>query len=374
MDEKVRQQLFFMRKAISLSMRGRFISPPNPWVGTVIVRNGIVVGEGWHEGPGTMHAEEMAVQSVGGGSDFSDCEIYVTLEPCSHIGRRPPCADLLVRCGFKTIFVGVEDPDERVSGNGIRLMRSAGLNVVSGICRNEIEKSLAPYLFQRRYRRPLVVLKTALSIDGYSSAADGSSQWITDVKARENVALERASSQAILVGIATVLKDNPRLTVRHPTLTNFNPPLRVVLDSGGRSTGEEVVFQTTEAPTLYVTTDRCSGKLLDRLEKRNVQVSVLPGDRNGINLHCLLELLQKKGCLRIFVEGGATLHGSFLKESLANILLVYYGACLLGNGLRGLSYGGPVIRSISEKYVFQLNSVRKLGKDVRIEYFCPTQG
>ncbi|MEG1542541.1 MAG: bifunctional diaminohydroxyphosphoribosylaminopyrimidine deaminase/5-amino-6-(5-phosphoribosylamino)uracil reductase RibD [Victivallaceae bacterium] len=371
MEEHDRQQLFFMREAISFSLKGRYLSPPNPWVGALIVKDNRIISAGWHEGPGTLHAEEVAIRGAEKDTDFSSCLLYVTLEPCSHFGKRPPCVDLLIRQCFKKVIVGIKDPDVRVAGQGIEKLLKAGIETIVGIGRQEVERSLSDYLYQRSCARPRVVLKTALSIDGCFSAKDGSSQWITDEESRLDAAMERAASQAIIVGSKTVIRDNPLLTVRHPNIQSFNPPLRVVLDSSGRVSGDEKIFCTQEAPTLYVTTDRCPKKLILRLNAKDVETITLQGKFGFIDLVRLIEILQRKNCLRILVEGGAAVHGAFLREKLADFFIVYYGPCILGEGHRGFSMPSLGIHNIAEKYVLTLDDVHKVGRGFRADYSCP---
>src|ERR1700733_11932243 len=198
MRESKEQQLFFIRWAIQLGERGRHTAPPNPWVGCVIVKGGSILGEGYHEATGAKHAEVMAIEKAG--VLARGATAYVSLEPCPHQGRTPPCVDALIKAGIQQVVIPLLDPDPHVSGKGVARLKKAGIEVVVGIGQEEAARSLEPYLFQRVTKRPFCVLKSAISLDGRTAAADGSSHWITSDEARQDVHRLRAESQAILVG------------------------------------------------------------------------------------------------------------------------------------------------------------------------------
>src|SRR5947209_6310347 len=216
-----------MALAIAAADRSRRITAPNPWVGCAIVRDGELVAVGATAGgPGAPHAERVALDAVGPGADLRSAAVYTTLEPCSHHGRTPPCADALIDAGVGRVVVGIEDPDPQVAGEGIARLRNAGVDVTVGVLADEIGAQLAPYLKHRRTGRPWVVLKLAATLDGRTAAPDGTSQWITGEPARADAHRLRADSDAVLVGAGTVRTDDPSLTVRH---VDGRDPLRVVL-------------------------------------------------------------------------------------------------------------------------------------------------
>ena len=242
-----------MAQAVALAARARRRTAPNPWVGAVIVRDGVVVGEGATEPPGGPHAEIVALDAAGNAANGAT--IYSTLEPCSHQGRTGPCVDALIDVGVARVVVGVEDPDPQVAGTGIGRLRAAGITVDVGIAEAAVAAQLAPYLHHRRTGRPYSVVKSAISIDGVTAAVDGSSQWITGPAARADAHEVRADSQAIVVGSGTALADRPSLTVRDVAEPPDHPPLRVLLDSRGHVPALGPLFDMTLAPTLVITTE-----------------------------------------------------------------------------------------------------------------------
>jgi len=214
---------FFMEMAVALGERGRLLSPPNPWVGSLVVREGEIVGSGYTQPPGCSHAEVMALEQAG--SRACGATLYATLEPCSHWGRTPPCVEAIMAAGVARVVVAMVDPDSKVAGAGIAALRQANIPTDVGIGASAAQRSLEPYLYQRTSGMPFCVLKMAASIDGRSAAQDGTSQWITSEEARLDGHKWRAYSQAIAVGSGTASLDHPHLTVRHPTLCPRSPPL-----------------------------------------------------------------------------------------------------------------------------------------------------
>ncbi|MCC5831612.1 MAG: bifunctional diaminohydroxyphosphoribosylaminopyrimidine deaminase/5-amino-6-(5-phosphoribosylamino)uracil reductase RibD [Chlamydiales bacterium] len=345
-----------MRWAIRLGEKGRITAPPNPWVGCVLVKEGEILGEGYHLAPGHPHAEAIALEKAG--ALAKGCTAYVSLEPCVHRGRTPPCAHALINAGVKKVVIPFEDPDPRVSGRGVKALERAGVEVVMGIAKEEAERSLRPYLHQRCRRIPFCVLKAAMSIDGRTAAEDGTSKWITSEEARCDVHLLRAQSQAILVGSETARLDRPRLTVRG---FEVEQPLRVLIDSKGRVPPEGPLFDPTLAPTLVFTENR-------RWEKEGIEVIELP----KITLNAILEELGRREVVQLLVEGGSALHARFLKERLADLFCLYIGNCLLGPQGRPLIPDLPV-STIEEAPRWALEAVHRFGDSLRLDYlfdFC----
>ena len=245
-----------MRRAVSLAQEARLDAPPNPWVGCVIVKEGKIVGEGFTQPPGKAHAEIMALQQAG--TQAIDSEVYVTLEPCAHYGRTPPCTKALIAAGVSRVIVGIEDPDSNVKGKGIAQLKEAGIVVELGIQEDSIQTLLTPYLHHRKTGLPYCIAKAGMSLDGRIAAADGSSKWISSPEARAHAHQLRAESQAIMVGAGTALADQPQLTVRDVVKRPLRPPLRVVWDPNGKTTQASPLFDTSIAPTLMLTTSSCS--------------------------------------------------------------------------------------------------------------------
>lgn len=333
-----------MQLAISLGEKGRITAPPNPWVGCVIVKDGELIGEGFHKKAGEEHAEVNALRMAG--ARAKGASAYVTLEPCCHFGRTPPCVNALIEAKISKVFVALLDPDSKVAGNGIATLKKAGIEVSTDLLRHEAASSLEPYLHHRTTGLPFCVAKVAISLDGRTAAVDRSSQWITSEEARKDSHRIRAESQAILVGSQTALIDRPRLTVRDVEPMPFRQPLKIVVDSSGQVIeGFDLIFSCVKNPDV-------------------IQVS---RTKEGVNLKEVLEILGKKGVMQVMVEGGATLLGSFLRSSLINKLVVYVGPRILGQ--EGLPlFCGLNISTITESFKLQLLDVKKIEDCVRLTY------
>lgn len=326
----------FMRRAIEAAARARLVTSPRPWVGAVVDPAGIPGAaepgtgfDGATDGTDGPHAEVVALSAAG--TAAQGATLYVTLEPCSHHGRTPPCADAVIDAGIARVVIGVEDPDRQVSGEGIARLREAGVDVVVGVCNDEIRAQLAPYLTHRATGRPYVVLKLAATLDGGTAAPDGTSQWITGEAARADAHLLRAESDAVLVGAGTVRTDDPRLTARHPDHTDVRQPLRVVL-----------------------------GEIPD-------DAKILPAESVGGDIADVLDELGDRGVLQVLVEGGATVAAEFHGRGLVDRYVLYLAPALFGgDDARGL-FTGPGVATISDLWRGSITDVRRLGDDVRVD-------
>lgn len=359
-----------MALAVALAARARRRTAPNPWVGAVIVRDGVVVGEGATEPPGGPHAEVVALHAAGDAA--SGATVYTTLEPCSHHGRTPPCADALIDAGVARVVVGVEDPDLQVAGTGIRRLRAAGISVDVGVGAAAVAAQLAPYLHHRRTGRPFSVIKSAISIDGGTAAADGTSQWITGPAARADAHEVRADSQAVVVGTGTALADRPSLTVRDVAEPPEHPPLRVLLDSRGRVPALGPLFDVTLAPTLVITTELAKPVRLNEWAGAGAKVEVVAASIEGVDLRAAFATLAVYGVVQALFEGGHTLHGSLLSAGLVDQLITYVGPCVLGRSQVSMFRVKPV-ETIVDAPRFTLTGVTQLGDDVRLDY-SPASG
>jgi len=347
-----------MAQALRLAERGLFTTTPNPRVGCVLVKDGAVVGEGWHERAGEPHAEPLALRAAGGKARGATA--YVTLEPCSHHGRTPPCADALIAAGVARVVVAMQDPNPLVAGQSIARLRAAGVAVECGLM--EAEARALNIGFDKRMTQglPWVRSKIAASLDGRTALANGESQWITGAAARRDVHVWRARSCAVLTGIDTVLEDDAQLTVR--AIETSRQPLRVVLDSHLRISTAAKIFQV--GAVLVVAAVRDEEKIA-ALEKLGAKVVVLPDESGRVDVQAALRHLAAIGCNEVLVEAGSTLNGALLKAGLVDELVLYFAPQLLGDMARGMAQLGELI-SLDQRVELQWQDVRQVGNDLRI--------
>jgi len=347
-----------MAHALRLAERGLYTTQPNPRVGCVIAHVDAVVGEGWHQRAGEPHAEVFALREAG--ERARGATAYVTLEPCAHHGRTPPCADALIAAGVARVVIAAEDPFPQVAGRGIEKLRAAGITVDVGLM-HEAARELNIGFFSRIERgRPWLRVKLAMSLDGRTALANGESKWITGESARADVQRWRARSSAILTGSGTVLADNPQLTVRLPQGEAFTPPWRVVLDRQFRTpVGSHVLDGSV--PTLLL---HAAGADPDH---RFQQVECLPvaGHGGSLDLSAVLTLLAERGCNEVHVEAGAALCGALFAAGLVDELLLYVAPLLLGDSARPLLQL-PTLTDMAERWQLRPIEQRQLGNDWRL--------
>jgi diaminohydroxyphosphoribosylaminopyrimidine deaminase / 5-amino-6-(5-phosphoribosylamino)uracil reductase len=359
-----------MEQALTAGAAARRRTAPNPWVGCALLRDGEIVGLGATEPPGRAHAEVGALARAG--DRARGATAYVTLEPCSHHGRTPPCVDALIDAGVTRVVAALEDPDPRVAGSGFARLRAAGIEVTVGVGAGRAMRELAPYLHHRRTGRPFVVAKVASSVDGRVAAADGTSKWLTGELARSDAHELRADSQAIMVGAGTAIADQPRLTARDVELVPEHPPTRVLLDARGRVPASGPLFDVETAPTLVVTSPSASSEAIDswRAAGAKVEQVAASADGAGVDLDETLDLLGREGVLQVLVEGGGALLGSVFSGGHAQRLVVYVAPLALGaRGTPALAFSGP--DTIADARRYELTSVRRLGPDARLDYDVP---
>ncbi len=346
-----------MARALRLAERGAYTTKPNPMVGCVIARGDEVVGEGWHQKQGGPHAEVFALQAAG--ERARGATAYVTLEPCSHTGSTPPCADALVAAGIARVVAATGDPDPRVAGSGFAKLRAAGVAVESGLMEGQAREQKRGFLSRIERGRPWLRVKLASSIDGRSAMASGDSKWISGEASRRDVQHWRARSGAILTGAGTVLSDDPHLTVRLGDDTAFVPPLRVVLDPGLATVARGHVREGG-APTLYLHAP--DAKPPRDMGAEHVAVPVRGG---RFDLAAVLRLLGERGVNEAQVEAGATLAGAFLADGLVDELLLYVAPVMLGERARPL-FEGLHIDAMTERLRMRTVESRRIGDDVRV--------
>ncbi|MEJ2344896.1 MAG: bifunctional diaminohydroxyphosphoribosylaminopyrimidine deaminase/5-amino-6-(5-phosphoribosylamino)uracil reductase RibD [Gammaproteobacteria bacterium] len=354
----------YMSRALHLAERGLYTTDPNPRVGCVLARDGEVVGEGWHERAGEPHAEVHALRDAG--ERARGATAYVTLEPCCHHGRTPPCSEALVEAGVVRVVAAMQDPNPRVAGQGLRQLSEAGLDVAAGLLEAQAEALNPGFVMRMRHGRPFVRCKLAMSLDGRTAMASGESQWITGEAARADVHRLRARSSAILSGIGTVLSDDPSLTARPGGPAppgGWLQPLRVILDPH-LSTPPTAGMLTLPGRTLIVTTTD-EPAISERLREGGADVVVLPGRGDSLDLQALLECLAEREVNEALLETGATLSGAMLRAGLIDELVLYMAPHLMGDGARGL-FHLPALEQMAQRIELDIRDIRAVGGDWRI--------
>lgn len=357
----------YMARAFELARLGRFTTTPNPNVGCVIVRDGEIVGEGYHIKAGGPHAEVHALRMAG--EKAQGATAYVTLEPCSHHGRTPPCADALIAAGVARVVASMQDPNPEVAGRGLYRLQQTGIEVSHGLMHSEAEAINLGFLKRMRTGFPYVQLKMAASLDGRTAMASGESQWITSAAARADVQRFRAQSSAILSSSATVLADDPSLNVRWDQLDSdtqriypqesLRQPLRIVIDSQNRVTPRhKMVNQPGDTWLARLAAD-------EQTWPESTEQWVVPGRDNRVDLVLLMMQLAKRQINSIWVEAGAELAGALLQAGLVDELIVYMAPKLLGENGRALCVL-PGLQSLSDAPQFTLSDVRQVGADLRL--------
>jgi diaminohydroxyphosphoribosylaminopyrimidine deaminase/5-amino-6-(5-phosphoribosylamino)uracil reductase len=349
-----------MARALRLAERGLFTTDPNPRVGCVIVRDGEVVGEGWHERAGAGHAEVNALAQAGEGA--RGATVYVTLEPCCHHGRTPPCTEALVAAGVARVVVGMEDPNPQVAGNGVQVLEAAGVEVTTGVLAAQAATINPGFIRRMQTGRPFVRCKLAMSLDGRTAMASGESRWITGEAARRDVHRLRARASAILSGIDTVLADNPSLNARLDDVAVLQP-LRVVLDTRLRLPPEAKLLGLP-GDTL-VLTGTADAARTDALVAQGAEVVTLPLEGDRLELTGMLQYLGEREINEIHVEAGPTLSGALLQAKLVDELVFYMAPHLMGNAARGL-FTLPGVEAMDQRIDLHITDIRAVGDDWRV--------
>ncbi len=348
----------WMTRALRLAEAGLYTTTPNPRVGCVIVKHGQLVGEGAHLKAGEPHAEVHALRMAGEAARGATA--YVTLEPCSHTGRTPPCADALIAAGIQHVVVAMQDPNPLVAGQGIARLRAHGVRVDVGVCEAAAQALNPGFIKRMTGQQPFVRLKLAASLDGCTALANGVSQWITSDDARRDVHHWRAQSCAIVTGIETILRDNASLTVRD--VTTARQPLRVVVDSHLRIPLDAKVIANGQTMVVYAHADAAK---LQALQARGVHTLALPGAQGRVDVSALVTSLAAWPVNEVLVEAGATLSGAFVQAGLVDELLLYYAPLLMGQSARGM-FDLPHWQHMQDVQGLTLTDVRQIGQDLRI--------
>lgn len=355
----------FMHQALELARQGVGRTAPNPAVGSVVVVDGKIVGRGFHPQAGQPHAEIFALRDAGGQCKGAD--LYVTLEPCSHHGKTGPCCEAIIAARIARVFIGVQDPNPLVSGRGVDRLRAAGIEVNVGVCEQECRHLLAPFFKHITTGKPLVILKAGLTLDGFLATSTGDSQWITCEQSRRHVHHVRDRVDAIMVGIGTVLHDNPRLTTR--LSHGGRDPLRVVVDSRLRiPLDAKILHLDSCAKTVIATTDLASHEKFAQLkENPKVEILVLPRIDNQVDLDALLMRLGDRNIQTVLVEGGALLNHSLFTQQLIDRVMIYIAPKLIGgNDAKGV-FAGKGVTKLSDALELKEVRTQNFGNDVLFE-------
>jgi diaminohydroxyphosphoribosylaminopyrimidine deaminase/5-amino-6-(5-phosphoribosylamino)uracil reductase len=352
----------YMRQALKLARGGLGKSSPNPMVGAVIVKGGRVISQGYHRAFGLAHAEVDALNRAKG--SVAGATLYVTLEPCRHFGKTPPCTDAIIKSKIARVVIGMLDPDPRMHGESVRLLETAGIKTTVGVLESDCRALNEKYVKQRTTGIPFITLKWAQTLDGRIATAQGSSRWISSPESQKLAHQLRVVNDAILVGVSTVVNDNPELTTR---LVEGRNPLRVILDSKLRIPLDAKVLKNQDkAKTLVATTTRANKKKLDALKMMGVEALVVPPDKQGkVDLAELLKALGKHNILSLLVEGGGEVITSFLRLNLVDRFVVIIAPKILGKGtdaVRDLN-----ITDLTKAYQLNIEKVYRSGVDIVVE-------
>jgi diaminohydroxyphosphoribosylaminopyrimidine deaminase/5-amino-6-(5-phosphoribosylamino)uracil reductase len=348
-----------MARALQLAEHGLTTTMPNPRVGCVIATEEEVISEGWHERAGEPHAEVHALRKAGARAHGATA--YVTLEPCSHFGRTPPCCDALVKAGIRRVVAAMQDPNPNVAGRGFGRLRAGGIEVAVGLLEARARTLNEGFISRMERGRPWLRIKSAASLDGRTALANGQSQWITCDEARADAQHWRARSCAILTGIGTVLADNPRLTVRG--VHRIGQPLRVIVDSQLRTPLQAAVLD--EGHALIATAIQDENRL-EPYRQLGVEVISLPNDQQQVDLPRLMLELGARGLNEVLTEAGASLNGALIAAGCADALLLYIAPCLLGMDARGM-FSLPQLTDLHQRQQLLIQQITPIGEDLRVQ-------
>lgn len=358
----------YIKMAIEEAKKGEGFTSPNPLVGAVIVKDGKVIGIGYHKKCGENHAEINAfLDAKEKGENVEDADIYVTLEPCSHYGKTPPCADAIIKNKLKRVIIGCVDSNPKVAGNGIKKLKDAGIEVIVNVLEEECKKLNEVFFYYIANKRPFIVMKYAMTIDGKIATVSGKSKWITSEKTREHSHRFRNKYSAIMVGINTVIEDNPTLNCRLPNTRN---PIRIILDSSLKIDLDSNICKTAKEIKTFIATISNDGKKIKELESLGIEIIKIENDNGKVSLKDLMRILgEEKNIDSVYVEGGAALHASLLKEKLVNKALIYIAPKIFGGFEAKGPIGGEGIDDPNDAVKLVEGSITKIEDDLFLEYY-----
>lgn len=352
-----------MKRALELAEKARGLTSPNPLVGAVIVKDGRIIGEGYHMKCGENHAEVNAFNSAT--EDVEGATMYVTLEPCSHYGKTPPCADKIIEKKIKRLVVAMTDPNPKVAGRGVEKIRAAGIQVDLGLLEEESARLNEVFINYIVRKVPLVHLKVAMSLDGKIATHTGESRWISGEESRKEVHMLRAYYSGIMVGVQTVIEDDPELTCR---IFEDRNPVRIVTDTKLRiPLHSKVLKNQDKAKTIIATTNKADKEKLQELKDKKIEIIILPEENGHVSLKALMRKLGDMEIDSILLEGGATLNYSALEENIVNKVSIYIAPILIGGKTSPSPIGGQGIKVLSD--AIKLNNINHsiIGNDIKIE-------
>lgn len=352
---------FWMRRALRLAKKAIGWTSPNPPVGAVIVKNNLLIAEGYHEGAGKPHAEAIALTKAG--REAEGATLYVTLEPCDHYGRTPPCTQAIIASKIRRVIVGTIDPNPIANGRGIARLKEAGIEVTVGVLEKEAKELIAPFAKFITEKIPFVTLKLAMSADGKIATKTRESKWLTDEPSRRFVHRLRHEHDAVMVGVGTILTDDPQLNVRL-VRGKVKQPMRVIVDSQAKTSPTAKVICSAESPCIIATTEQAPAERVEQLVKAGAKVWKLPADSLGrVDLLELLKRLAERGVVSVLVEGGSELAGSFLKQRLIDRVILFIVPLLIGGHDAVPAIGGEGFDKLEEAVRLSEVRLRKLGRD-----------
>jgi len=360
--------LEMMQLALRLAKRGQYTTNPNPRVGCVIVKDNSIVGQGWHQRAGEGHAEVRALAQAG--DNASGATAYVTLEPCSHTGKTPPCADALIQAGVTRVVAAMTDPNPLVAGKGLEKLASSGISVESGLLEAQARQLNIGFVHRMEYSRPYVRLKMGMSLDARTAMASGESQWITGEAARRDVQFMRARSSAVLTGSGTVLADDPSMNVRLSAEElniegEVRQPLRVVLDSQLQTPASAKILKGDGDCWLLSTAQQTNAHVNSRSEMADNVIKVIENKDGHVDLSAAMKFLAQQEINLVHVEAGARLSGALLQAQLVDEIVLYVAPVIMGNDARGL-FSLPGLSKMKDRLQLSISDVRSIGKDIKI--------